>query len=133
MKIPIAAAMEGISGVVHCDQVSPSHPEYARFRHIMTGDVNAAIRGAFQGGANEVVVSDGHSSGRNILIEEMDPREERPTNNRLVAVDTLGAGEGDVVLWVQGGAARVISEEHRKAPLDVAIVGIIDAVDIADE
>lgn len=68
-----------------------------------------------------------------LVIEEMDPREERPTNNRLVAVDTLGAGEGDVVLWVQGGAARVISEEHRKAPLDVAIVGIIDAVDIADE
>lgn len=74
MKILIAADMEGISGVVHWDQVSPGHPEYARFRHIMTGDVNAAIRGAFQGGANEVVVSDGHSSGRNILIEEMDPR-----------------------------------------------------------
>ncbi len=74
MKILIAADMEGISGVVHWDQVSPGHAEYARFRHIMTGDVNAAIRGAFQGGANEVVVSDGHSFGRNILIEEMDPR-----------------------------------------------------------
>lgn len=68
-----------------------------------------------------------------LVIEEIDPREERPINNRLVAVDTLGAGEGDIVLWVQGGAARVISDEHRKAPLDVAIVGIIDAVDIADE
>jgi microcompartment protein CcmK/EutM len=34
------------------------------------------------------------------------------------------------VLWVQGGAARVISDEHRKAPLDVAIVGIIDSVDV---
>ena len=65
-----------------------------------------------------------------LVIEEIDPREERVTNNRLVAVDTLGAGEGDTVLWVQGGAARVISEEHRKAPLDVAIVGIIDSVDV---
>ncbi len=65
-----------------------------------------------------------------LVIEEIDPREERITNNRLVAVDTLGAGEGDTVLWVQGGAARVISEEHRKAPLDVAIVGIIDSVDV---
>ena len=65
-----------------------------------------------------------------LVIEEIDPREERATNNRLVAVDTLGAGEGDIVLWVQGGAARVISEEHRKAPLDVAIVGIIDSVDV---
>ena len=40
----------------------------------MTNDVNAAIRGAFEGGANEVLVSDGHGSGRNILIEELDPR-----------------------------------------------------------
>lgn len=68
-----------------------------------------------------------------LVIEEIDPRNEQPRENCLVAVDTLGAGEGDIVLWVQGGAARVISEEHRKAPLDVAIVGIIDAVDIADE
>jgi D-amino peptidase len=74
MKILIAADMEGISGVVHWDQVSSKHPEYARFRRLMTGDVNAAIRGAFAGGASEVVVADGHASGRNILIEELDPR-----------------------------------------------------------
>ncbi|MFO7681130.1 MAG: EutN/CcmL family microcompartment protein [Chloroflexota bacterium] len=66
-----------------------------------------------------------------LVIEEIDPRTEQPRENCLVAVDTLGAGEGDTVLWVQGGAARVISDEHRKAPLDVAIVGIIDSVDIA--
>jgi ethanolamine utilization protein EutN len=65
-----------------------------------------------------------------LVIEEIDPRTEEPRENCLVAVDTLGAGEGDIVLWVQGGAARVISEEHRKAPLDVAIVGIIDSVDV---
>ena len=74
MKILIAADMEGISGVVHWEQVSPGSTEYTRFRRLMTGDVNAAIRGAFQGGAQEVVVSDGHSNGRNILIEEMDAR-----------------------------------------------------------
>jgi len=34
--------------------------------------VNAAIRGAFEGEADEVVVSDGHAYGRNILIEELD-------------------------------------------------------------
>lgn len=64
-----------------------------------------------------------------LVIEEIDPRTEQPIKNCLVAVDTLGAGEGDTVLWVTGGAARVVSEEHRKAPLDVAIVGIIDSVD----
>ena len=74
MKILIAADMEGVTGVVHWDHVSPSHAEYPRFRRLMTGDVNAAIRGAFEAGADEVVVTDGHSAGRNILIEELDPR-----------------------------------------------------------
>jgi len=74
MKILIAADMEGVSGVVHWDQVDSKHKEYDRFRKLMTGDVNAAIEGAFEGGAQEVVVADGHGSGRNILIEELDAR-----------------------------------------------------------
>jgi D-amino peptidase len=74
MKILIAADMEGISGVVHWDQVNPKHPEYARFRKLMTGDVNAAVRGAYEAGADEVIISDGHAHGRNILLEELDPR-----------------------------------------------------------
>ena len=74
MKILIAADMEGITGVVHWNHVDPNHSEYTRFRRLMTGDVNAAIRGAFEGGADEVVVTDGHAGGRNILIEELDTR-----------------------------------------------------------
>jgi D-amino peptidase len=74
MKILIAADMEGVTGVVCWDHVNPSHAEYPRFRRLMTDDVNAAIRGAFEGGASEVTVSDGHNLGRNILIEELDSR-----------------------------------------------------------
>jgi len=74
MKILIAADMEGVSGVVHWDQVDPKHKEYDRFRKLMTGDVNAAIRGAYEGGADELIVADGHAGGRNILIEELDAR-----------------------------------------------------------
>ncbi len=74
MKILIAADMEGITGVVHADHTDASHAEYQRFRRLMTADVNAAIRGAFDAGADEVIVSDGHGSGRNILIEELDGR-----------------------------------------------------------
>jgi D-amino peptidase len=74
MKILIAADMEGITGVVHWDQVDSQHAEYARFRKLMTGDVNAAVRGAYEGGAGEVVVADGHGFHRNILVEELDPR-----------------------------------------------------------
>ena len=60
MKILISADMEGVTGVTTWDQVTPGHPEYARFRRLMTGDVNAAIRGAFAGGADDVTVTDGH-------------------------------------------------------------------------
>ena len=90
MKILIAADMEGITGVVHWDQVNPNHAEYSRFRRLMTGDVNAAIRGAFAGGATSVVVTDGHNNGRNILIEELDPRA------------TLNSGSPSPLSMVQG-------------------------------
>lgn len=67
--------MEGISGVTQWDMVTPGHHEYlSRGRSLMTGDLNAAIAGAFEAGATELVVSDGHWDGRNILIEELDPR-----------------------------------------------------------
>lgn len=74
MKLLIAVDMEGITGVTSWDHVDPAKPDYARFRRLMTGDVNAAIRGAFEGGASEVMVTDGHNLGTNILIEEMDER-----------------------------------------------------------
>src|SRR5215207_4000675 len=74
MKILIATDMEGITGVTTWEQVTPGHAEYARFRRLMTQDVNAAIRGAFDAGADEVVVADGHWNGSNILIEELDAR-----------------------------------------------------------
>jgi D-amino peptidase len=74
MKILVAADMEGISGVVHWDHVDSKHKEYDRFRKLMTGDVNAAIRGAYDAGAEAVIVADGHGTFRNLLIEELDPR-----------------------------------------------------------
>lgn len=74
MKILIAVDMEGISGVTHWDQVMPGNADYERYRRIMTLEVNAAIEGAFDGGATQVSVSDGHASGRNILVDLLDSR-----------------------------------------------------------
>jgi D-amino peptidase len=106
MKILIAADMEGISGVVHWDHVDSKHAEYPRFRKLMTGDVNAAIRGAFDGGATAVLVSDGHGGGRNLLLEDLDPRTE------------LNAGSPSPLSMVQGAesgpsAARLIGYHAR--------------------
>ena len=71
MRVLVAADMEGISGVVHRDHVKPGHFEYARFRELMTEEVNAAIDGALDGGATSVVVTDGHNNGCNILVEKL--------------------------------------------------------------
>lgn len=74
MKILIATDMEGITGVTLWDHVTPGHTEYPRFRKLMTQDVNAAVRGACDAGADEIIIADGHWHGSNILIEELDPR-----------------------------------------------------------
>jgi D-amino peptidase len=75
MKLLVSADMEGISGIVDWEQVTPGHAEYlSRGRALITGDVNAAINGAFEGGVDAVVVSDGHWNGRNILLEDLDSR-----------------------------------------------------------
>jgi D-amino peptidase len=74
MKILVSADMEGITGITNWDQVTPGHPEYLRFRPVMTADVNAAVRGAMQAGADDVLVADGHWNATNILLEELDPR-----------------------------------------------------------
>jgi D-amino peptidase len=73
-KILVAADMEGVTGVTAWDHVDRTQPEYARFRRLMTQDVNAAIQGALEAGADETLVADGHGSHRNILLEELDPR-----------------------------------------------------------
>jgi len=74
MKILISADMEGVTGVVTWEQVTPGQSDYQRFRRLMTSDVNAAVRGALAGGAQDVCVTDGHWNGSNILIEDLDPR-----------------------------------------------------------
>jgi len=71
LKIYISADMEGIAGVVTGEQLGPQGFEYARFREFMTQEVNAAIEGALSGGATQIVVSDSHGNGQNLLIEKL--------------------------------------------------------------
>ena len=71
MRIYISADMEGIVGVVTNEQLGPQGFEYGRFREFMTQQVSAAIEAAFESGATEVVVSDSHGNGQNLLIEKL--------------------------------------------------------------
>ena len=73
-KVYISVDLEGISGINADDQTSAGQAEYARGRKLMVEDANAAIRGAFAGGATDVLVNDSHGSQRNLLPEDLDPR-----------------------------------------------------------
>jgi D-amino peptidase len=74
LKVFISVDMEGISGIVHGEQVSSGTSEYATARKWMAQDVNAAVEGALEAGATEVVVNDSHGSMRNIDPDDIHPR-----------------------------------------------------------
>jgi len=74
MRILICTDIEGVAGVVSPEQTRQGNPEYERARRWMTQEANAAIRGAFEGGATEVRVNDSHGSYRNLLADELDSR-----------------------------------------------------------
>ena len=74
-------------------------------------------------------------TGQKLLIVEplrVDPKnrtELTSTQRSFVAVDTVGAGTGQMVLIVQGSSARM-APELEKLPIDTAIVGIVDEVSV---
>lgn len=74
MKVYISMDAEGISGIYKLGQVMTNHREYEFARRMMANDVNAAAEGAFQAGAEQVIVNDAHNDGSNLLIEQLDPR-----------------------------------------------------------
>lgn len=78
LKVYISVDMEGVAGVVTPDQLGPGGFEYERFRKFMTGEALAAVDAANAAGAAEIVVSDSHGNGENLLIEEF------PKNVRIV-------------------------------------------------
>jgi D-amino peptidase len=69
LKIYVSVDMEGVAGVVSGDQLNPPGFEYERFRGFMTDEALAAVRAAVDAGATEVVVSDSHGNGENLLVE----------------------------------------------------------------
>jgi ethanolamine utilization protein EutN len=63
------------------------------------------------------------------LVDEKDPTKFRPGVNTIVAVDSVGAGIGEMVLFTQGSSAR-LAPNLKDAPVDAVIIGIVDVVDV---
>lgn len=66
---------------------------------------------------------------RPMLIDPEDPSRFKPGGNTIVAVDTLGAGEGELVMLAQGSSARQ-ADGLKAMPVDAAIVGLVDTVSV---
>ncbi len=66
---------------------------------------------------------------RPLVLDQPDAREFRPGQSTLVATDSLGAGEGEVVLVVQGSSAR-LAMENKDTPVDAVVIGLVDSVDL---
>ncbi len=78
---------------------------------------------------------DASMSGRKLLlvrpqlVDEKNPGQFKPGANTIVAVDSVGAGEGELVLFCQGSSAR-LAPNLKEAPVDAVIIGIVDTVDV---
>ena len=78
---------------------------------------------------------DPNMSGRKLLmlrpqlVDDKDPTRFKPGTNTIVAVDSVGAGIGELVMFCQGSSAR-LATGLREAPVDAVVIGIVDVVDV---
>ena len=86
------------------------------------GSVVATKKNAKMTGTKFLVV-------RPLVIDSPSAKELRNGQTTLVASDSLGAGEGDCVLVVQGSSARLAADD-KDSPVDAVVIGIVDTVDL---
>lgn len=66
---------------------------------------------------------------RPMLVDPEDLGKLKPGMNTIVVIDTLGAGEGELVMFAQGSSARQ-ADGLKAMPVDAAVVGLVDTVSI---
>lgn len=75
---------------------------------------------------------EGLTGSKMLIVQETDLRTMKPENKYLVALDTVGAGRGDMVLTVGGSSARLASN-MKDVPVDCSIIAIIDTMQVDGE
>ncbi|MER0449217.1 M55 family metallopeptidase [Streptomyces sp. Edi4] len=118
MKILISADMEGATGVTWPADVLPGTPQWERCRSMFTSDVNAAVLGFFDGGADDVLINEAHWSMRNLLLERLDERAQMLTGKHksLSMVEGIQHGDVDAIAFVGyhtgAGTAGVLAHTY---------------------
>ena len=98
MRVVIWVDMEGIAGIENWDQVSSGKPQYEEGRRLLTGEVNAAVRGAKAGGADDIIVIDCHGAGgsdsfRSLIPERLERGASYVLGTRLVPLCRAAQGK----------------------------------------
>jgi len=98
------------------------HPSRAMFLARVEGSVVSTKKEASMNGRKLLLL-------RPQLVDEKDPTKFRPGSNTIVAVDSVGAGIGEMVMFCQGSSAR-LAAGLKDAPIDAVVIGIVDCVDV---
>lgn len=106
MKILVSVDIEGVAGVCHPRQVRRGNAEYDSARRWMIAEANAAIAGAFEGGAAAVLVNDSHGDFRNLIADELDPRAQLVTGKPRVLSMVSGVEQNCDAVFMVGYHAR---------------------------
>src|SRR5215475_12451567 len=106
-KVFMITDMEGVSGIFETElQCLPNQsPRWEESRKLLTGEINAAVDGLLEGGATEVVVLDGHSSGQNLSASDIHPRARLLTGGTVSSTLELDASYSAVVFVGQHALA----------------------------
>lgn len=130
MKVYLSVDMEGIGGISHSDPTSRGDPGYPASVELMVGEANAAIEGAFAGGADEVVVNDSHATMFNLTPLDLDRRAVLIQGQKPWSmIEGAGPGRGfGVALFVgyhtrAGHPTGTIAHTYSSAPVATRLNG----------
>jgi len=112
MKITVMTDMEGVAGVVSFeDQAFATGKYYEQAKRLLTGEVNAAVEGLAEAGADDILVIDGHGDG-GIVYEELHPAARllhgRPFAPWRTTLDELTTGRDAAILIGQHAMAGTL-------------------------
>ncbi len=98
-KVLMITDMEGVGGIFDSDlQCIPlKSPRWEESRKLLTGEINAAVEGLYEGGATEVIVWDGHSSGTNLSVLDIHPRARLLTGNPVPTSAVIDSSYGALI------------------------------------
>ena len=70
--------------------------------------------------------------GSTLLIVKRLDENKNPIGLSEIALDTVGAGTGEIVILASGSSARLAVKKEEIPPVDLSIIGIVDSVEVND-